>query len=192
MPLNPIALAVKVSDSALCADSAVQNYAVAAAHAAVSLLCPCEGKGIASPSDYTDATKPAEGLVKAMSNYLMQARREAGVDAKDREIVSLKDKLADRERMLGNVESELNRVRSMVTVVLDAESIAATITNGAEYHAHANTRTHAVAAAHAALAILTESQGNKGVALVKEMSKWLEETRKATLLQASRTVADLR
>jgi hypothetical protein len=116
----------------------------------------------------------------------------ANVDAKDREILSLKEKLTDRERMLGNVESELRRVRAMVDVVLDAESIAATITNGAEYHAHANTRTHAVAAAHAALAILAESQGNIGVALVKEMSKWLESTRRATLEQAAQTISALR
>jgi hypothetical protein len=157
MPLNPIALAVKVSDSALCADSAVQNYAVAAAHAAVSLLCPCEGN--ASPSDYTDATKPAEGLVKAMSNYLMQVRREAEHAAP-----------------------------------LDPEKVASWISRAGDYHAHANTRTHAVAAAHAALAILTEGTdaSKVGAALVKEISKWLEETRRETLLQASRTVADLR
>lgn len=76
MPLHPKALAVKVDDSRLHADIRVGNLAIAAAHAAISSLYQHPGPAPA-PSDYTDATKPAEVLVKAMSNYLMEARREA-------------------------------------------------------------------------------------------------------------------
>jgi len=75
MSLNPLALSVKVDDATLHADIRVQNYAVAAAHAAVAILYP-DHHTAACPSDYTDATGPANKLVRAMSDVLIQVRRE--------------------------------------------------------------------------------------------------------------------
>jgi len=75
MSLNPRALSVKVDDAALCAHAYVQRYAVAAAHAAVSTLYPGP-HAAASPTDYTDAAKPAGELVKRMSDLMMQVRKE--------------------------------------------------------------------------------------------------------------------
>ena len=75
MNLNPHALAVKVDDAALCSHAFVQRYAIAAAHTAISTLYPGP-HAAACPSDYTDATDPANKLVAAMSDILMQVRRE--------------------------------------------------------------------------------------------------------------------
>jgi len=78
-------------------------------------------------------------------------------------------------------------------IVIDADSIALVISRG-DLYAHVSVRNHAVAASHAALAILSEgrSVNDTGAALVKEMSRWLEATRRATLEEAAQTVSALR
>jgi hypothetical protein len=111
-----------------------------------------------------------------------------------------------REREVANLESENQRLRTELQRIIDAdrnvehaaaldpEAVATVISRAGEYHAHANTRPHAVAAAHGALAILAEGghPDKVGCALVKEMSKWLESTRRAILEQAAQTVSALR
>jgi hypothetical protein len=133
------------------------------------------------------------------------------------EAISLTRMYAEsREREVSNLESENQRLRAelqriidagaVATVIshqklraelqrnIDAEAVATVISRAGEYHAHANTRPHAVAAAHGALAILAEGghPDKVGSALVKEMSKWLESTRRAVLEQAAQTVSALR
>jgi hypothetical protein len=78
--MHPLALTVKIDDSNLFADIRVQRYALAAAHAAVGIMLE-PAKSSASPSDYTEATEPAQLLVKAMSEILMQVRRETLIEA---------------------------------------------------------------------------------------------------------------
>jgi hypothetical protein len=113
------------------------------------------------------------------------------VSAKDKDILRLNQILAEKTQELLRVYDEDQRADRVSTV--EPREVALVIDRAAPA-AHNNTRPHAVAAAHAALDILTSGRDYDkiGTQLVKEMSKWLEATRRATLEQAAQTVEALR